>query len=298
METLNSCPVCEKNETVHYLTAKDHFLTKEEFTIVSCTNCGFRFLNPRPSQNEIFRYYNSVEYISHDAGKNSLFSILYKIIRNRAIKNKYHILEKYSDGKNLLDIGCGTGEFLLFCKKSGMIVTGIEPNEKARNFAITTNNIPVFDENELEVIPSASFDIITMWHVLEHVHNLNDRLQKIGQLIKPGGIVVIAVPNSNSWDAKHYHSVWAAYDLPRHLYHFTENTIYRLAEKHDFTIKNILPLKWDAFYISLLSEKYKTGSSGFVRAIINGFRSNNFAFGHEKNYSSQIFILKKPENGK
>jgi SAM-dependent methyltransferase len=142
----------------------------------------------------------------------------------------------------------------------------------------------------------AFFDVITLWHVLEHVHDLNQRLLKMRELLNPSGIVVIAVPNSGSWDAKHYQGAWAAYDLPRHLYHFTSETIRILAEKYGFSVKNIIPLKWDAFYISLLSEKYKTGSSKLARAILNGFRSNIFASRHKKNYSSLVFILEGPKN--
>ena len=298
METLNFCPICEKNNTVHFLTAIDHFLTKEKFTIVRCQNCGFKFLNPRPAKSEIFRYYNSEEYISHDAEKKSFFSMFYKVIRKSAIKDKYRILRTFSSGNNVLDIGCGTGEFLSQCRLKGMTVCGIEPNDKARNYAGTVNNIPVYEESELEKLQGSSFDIITMWHVLEHVHNLNERIQKIGQLLKPDGILIIAVPNSNSWDAIHYQDAWAAYDPPRHLYHFNSDTIQLLAKKNNFILEKILPLKWDAFYISLLSEKYARGTNSFVRATINGLRSNFYASGPEKNYSSQIFILKAGKTAK
>ena len=296
MELLTTCPVCENSKMNVFLTVKDHFLTGEKFTIVNCSNCGFRFLNPRPDKTDISRYYNSEDYISHDAEKKSLFSMLYRIIRKSAIKNKYRILGKNPKEQNILDIGCGTGEFLSFCQKKGMTATGVEPNEKARNFAIAINNVPVFDESHLDGMTEGSYDFITLWHVLEHVHDLNERMIKIRQLLKPGGTAIIAIPNSASWDANHYKEFWAAYDLPRHLYHFNQKSFGLLAAKHNFILKKTLPLKWDAFYISLLSEKYMKGSQGFVQATINGLWSNIFASGHEKNYSSLIFILESPKN--
>ena len=292
MERIISCPVCENKNFKAFLNGKDHFLTGEEFTIVECSFCRFRFTNPRPDENEIPRYYDSPDYIAHDAGKHNLIQTIYKIIRKVTIRNKYSIVKKYSNGKVLLDIGCGTGEFLDYCLKMNFDTTGIEPNEKARRFAIEELGLTIFDESKLDDFFPATFDVITMWHVLEHVHKLNERMQRINQLLKPNGTLIIAVPDSDSWDAGKYKDFWAAYDLPRHLYHFTQDSFKKLANKNGFSIDAIIPLKFDSFYISLLSEKYLSGKQNYFNAFASGIRSNIYGRKNENNYSSLIYICK------
>ena len=293
MEKLTACPVCRNAGFSPFLDAKDYFLTGEDFSIVVCDHCGFKFTNPRPAKDEISRYYESEEYISHDTNKKSLTNTIYKLARSYSLRRKYGLVKLWSKGVNILDIGCGTGEFLKICNEKGMKVTGIEPNDKAAGFARSINGIDVFPEQYLENINSPVFDVITMWHVLEHVHDLNQRMEKITQILKPSGTLIIAVPNSSSFDADHYKKFWAAYDLPRHLYHFSPESILSLAKNHHFSVREILPMKMDAYYISLLSEKYSKGKPGYLKAIKNGFSSNSYACTHQKRYSSQIFILSK-----
>jgi SAM-dependent methyltransferase len=298
MEHIQSCPVCGKERFMEFLKGKDFFLSGEEFTIVECAGCGFRFTNPRPYGKEISRYYDSPEYISHDAKKSSLFQSIYKTLRKFSVRNKFSIIKKNSYGKSILDIGCGTGEFLNFCQKNNYTTTGIEPNEKARKYAAANFGLSVYDENSLDSFQTDSFDVITMWHVLEHVHNINERLQLIARLLKSGGILVVAVPECNSWDAINYKEFWAAYDLPRHLYHFTQVTLKRLVSKHGLEVVKILPLKLDAFYISLLSEKYLSGKQNYPKAFFNGIRSNIYAGKNENSYSSLIYICKMAQEAK
>jgi 2-polyprenyl-3-methyl-5-hydroxy-6-metoxy-1,4-benzoquinol methylase len=298
MEIINNCPVCESKNFKEFLSGKDYFFTGEEFKIVECAECGFRFTNPRPDEREILRYYDTPDYVAHDAQKKSLIQQLYKTARKFTISNKFSIVKKYSTGRVLMDIGCGTGEFLSYCKRNDFETTGIEPNEKARRFASEEFQLSVFGENKLDDFLPASFDIITMWHVLEHVHKLNERLQVVKRLLKPGGTLIIAVPESNSWDAGNYKNFWAAYDLPRHLYHFSQGTMKKLAEKIGFSIISIVPLKLDSFYISLLSEKYKAGKQNYLRAFLNGFRSNIFARKNENNFSSLIYVCKTAQEAK
>jgi 2-polyprenyl-3-methyl-5-hydroxy-6-metoxy-1,4-benzoquinol methylase len=291
METLKNCPVCNHSSFKEFLSGKDHFLTRENFFIVECNSCGFRFTNPRPEENLISAYYDSPDYIAHGSSTLSPLQVLYKTARKFALRGKFSLVKKYSKGANLLDIGCGTGEFLHYCSKKGFTVTGIEPNEKARKFATDVLGLKVLDTYEINSLPENSFDFISMWHVLEHVHDLSERMDLVRRILTPDGILLIAVPNSNSWDAKHYNSSWAAFDLPRHLYHFTPSTMKRLLEKTGFSLLQTIPLKIDSFYISLLSEKYLRGRQNFFKAFINGFRSN-LQTGKEKNYSSLIYICK------
>jgi 2-polyprenyl-3-methyl-5-hydroxy-6-metoxy-1,4-benzoquinol methylase len=292
MEIIKDCPICENKKFDVFLKGRDHFLTGEEFFIVKCTACSFRFTNPRPDENEILRYYNSPEYIAHDSSQVNLIKSVYKAIRKITIRKKHTIVKRYSIGNELLDIGCGTGEFLNYCQKMNYKTTGIEPNEKARVFAGKKFRLKIFNEQKLNDLLPASFDVVTMWHVLEHVHKLNERILQIKQLLKPEGTMIIAVPDSDSWDAQKYKNFWAAYDLPRHLYHFTPATLKMLAVKHGFHISTIIPLKFDAFYISLLSEKYISGKQNYLRALSNGILSNYYGRKNADNYSSLIYICK------
>ena len=290
-EIIFCCPVCGKKEFSDYLEVQDHFLSKEHFLIQKCNFCGFRFINPRPAKSEIRRYYQSDEYISHGVKKNDFLSRIYGIARFFSIKNKFMVVKKYGHSGKLLDVGCGTGEFLSYCHKNGWEVSGVEPNEKARKYAQTKNNISVTDQLSLLNDHSGLFSCITMWHVLEHVHDLDETLETVKNLLTPDGVFVAAVPNSNSWDALKYQGYWAAYDVPRHLYHFTEVTMHTLAARKGFEVLETIPQKLDAYYVSMLSEKYLTGRTNYLKSLIFGIWSNCKAKKKGMGYSSLIFIL-------
>ena len=296
MEYLSECPICGNPTFIPFLNCLDFFLTKEEFPIVICQKCGLKFVNPRPEVLDIGRYYESPDYVSHDSERKSGLNILYKQIRRFSIREKFKLVQKSSLGHKILDIGCGTGEFLFFCNQKGFETTGIEPGEKPRKYANTKYQLNVLDETQIDILGHSNYDIITLWHVLEHVHLLNERMNKIVDLLKPDGTLIIAVPNSNSWDALYYKNFWAAYDLPRHLYHFSQDTMKFLLHQHNLEISRIVPMKLDAFYISLLSEKYLHGKQNYLRAFINGIRSNNFARMNKNEYSSLIYVIKKSKN--
>jgi SAM-dependent methyltransferase len=293
MEVVEKCPVCGNVNLEKALTGKDFFLTGEDFTITGCPVCTFWMTSPRPGKNEIGSYYQSEEYISHNTGKQNLLTRVYTLSRSIRVKGKYTLVRENSPGTELLDIGCGTGEFIYHMGKKGFRVTGIEPSEQARNFATGQFNLNVKGEEYLGTIAPSSFDAVTMWHVLEHVHDLEERMATVERILRPGGIFVVAVPNRGSWDAMHYGPHWAAYDLPRHLYHFSPQNLQRLLNRFGFETGKILPMKLDAFYISLLSEKYRSGSRSWFRAAVNGLRSNNYARRNGNNYSSIILIGKK-----
>jgi 2-polyprenyl-3-methyl-5-hydroxy-6-metoxy-1,4-benzoquinol methylase len=298
MEMINHCPICGNQSFSEVLSGKDHFLSGEQFMIVRCSNCNFRLTSPRPSSDEISRYYESGEYIAHNAARSDPFTLLYRIVRNYTIRQKFKLVRTNTTGENLMDIGCGTGEFLNYCSGKGLKVTGIEPNEQARKFARENFSLDIHDQDFLETLEKDSMDVVAMWHVLEHVGNLEERMNQVSLILRPGGTLVLALPNSDSWDAGFYKEYWAAYDLPRHLYHFTPESVLKLAGKFNFSPEKIIPMKFDAFYISLLSEKYKCGKKNYFKALINGFKSNNFGRGHNNNYSSLIYLLKNAKTAK
>ncbi|MCX6269759.1 MAG: class I SAM-dependent methyltransferase [Bacteroidetes bacterium] len=254
------------------------------------------FTNPRPAAEELQKYYQSDDYISHSNIRKGILPVLYQRIRKYTLKRKYRLLEKYQKPGNLLDVGCGTGEFLALGKQRGWNVTGIEPSTQAREQAVSNFKLEVGDESLLDHLPSGHFNMITLWHVLEHVPLLNERMQTLHRLLHDDGLLVIALPNSGSWDARHYHSAWAAYDLPRHLYHFTPVTSKHLLEKHRFTVLTQKPMVFDSFYIGLLSEPYRTGKKNLPLAFYTGLYSNLWAFFHQKNYSSFILLSKKEKS--
>ena len=291
--TPKACLVCDNKDISFLMEVKDHFLSGETFSLYKCNSCGFISTHPAPDESAIAAYYKSEKYISHSSKPSSLFEFIYQQVRRVTLKRKARITSKYAHGKQLLDIGCATGEYLETCKKEGFDVFGAEPNQKAREIALANYGLNIGDLDTLNSFEPESFDVITMWHVLEHVHDFNERMDLINRILKSNGSVIIALPNPESYDAHYYIDSWAAYDVPRHLNHFTQNALSTLAEKHGFLVREILPMKFDSFYISLLSEKYKNGRSSFLKAILVGLKSNYRAKQHQNNYSSLIYILNK-----
>ena len=293
LKELSSCPVCAFEGFSKYREVRDFFLTKETFIITCCNNCGFLFTNPRPVDGDLPKYYQSDEYLSHSKADKGIFSKAYNIVRNYSIRQKFQLIKGYKNTGSILDVGCGTGEVLKYFTDKGWSTKGIEPSDAARLYATNSLKLSVKKEEYISDIPRKSFDVITMWHVLEHVPRLNKRMEELFSILKDDGVLLIALPNHNSWDAKYYSSYWAAWDLPRHLYHFSKDTFSILAKKHNFKIQEIRPMKFDAFYVSLLSEKYKTKKMNYTKAFTQGLKSNKWAKKNEANYSSLIYILKK-----
>jgi 2-polyprenyl-3-methyl-5-hydroxy-6-metoxy-1,4-benzoquinol methylase len=291
METLERCPICDSSKFETFIVCRDHTVSSQNFAVVRCAACGFKFTNPRPSEGEIGRYYQSDEYISHSDTSKGIVNRMYQSVRNRTLKKKLALVNSLSAKGSILDIGCGTGYFLDTCKKDGWNTMGIEPDPKARKHGVEAFGLDVQEESALPSLPSHSFEVITMWHVLEHVHRLNERVEELKRLLKPGGAIIVAVPNCSSLDAKVYGPEWAAWDVPRHLYHFTPADIEKLFSKHGLKVKQVLPMPFDSFYVSMLSEKYRTGSPRILRGAFNGLRSNIAASGKNRTWSSQIYII-------
>lgn len=275
------------------MSCVDHTVSRETFNIVNCKACSFKYTNPRPTEDLLGPYYKSEEYVSHSNTKKGFINSTYQYVRKYTLLKKLQLVSKYYRTGKILDIGCGTGEFLNTCKLAKWDTTGIEPDVDARNMAISNFGLNVIPESEINSLQDASFDIISMWHVLEHVPRLNERLDDLKRLIKPSGVIIIAVPNCDSFDAKFYRENWAAYDVPRHLYHFTPKDIELLFKNHGLKMFKILPMVFDSFYVSMLSEKIKTGKTKLLRSTWNGFLSNLFALKSGKVYSSQIYLFRK-----
>jgi 2-polyprenyl-3-methyl-5-hydroxy-6-metoxy-1,4-benzoquinol methylase len=272
-----------------FIKVIDHSVSKESFDLLLDEELQLLKTFPQPSLDKLPSYYESEDYISHTDSKRSLFEKLYHLVKTNAIKNKVALITKENPQKgNLLDIGAGTGDFLNQAKHFGWNCIGIEPNEKAKQSAISKG---VKFTTTLEELEDYSFDVITLWHVLEHVPDLENQIKTLKRLIKPNGTIFIAVPNFKSFDAKYYKNFWAAYDVPRHLWHFSKTTIHKLFSQEDLNLKKVKPMWFDSFYVCLLSEKYKSGKTNFVKGFFFGFLSNCFGL-FKKEFSSHIYVIK------
>ncbi|MES2679335.1 MAG: class I SAM-dependent methyltransferase [Bacteroidota bacterium] len=291
MLKLNTCPACSSGKFKEELICKDHTVSSENFTLVICQDCGFKFTNPRPADDVIGDYYKSENYISHTNTKKGLVSKLYHLVRNYTLKKKIDLIDQYVSRGTILDYGCGTGMFLDACSGAGWKAYGIEPDKGARDIASTRSKVYA-DKTLIELNhPGAPFDAITLWHVLEHVTDLKETLAFLKLKLKPAGVLIVAVPNHKSYDAGYYKEFWAAYDVPRHLYHFHESTIKQLMTGAGFDLIAAHPMKFDSFYVSMLSEKYKHGSVRYISAFFTGLRSNLKAVSSQE-YSSRIYVFK------
>lgn len=289
-EKLEQCPSCGHKKFQNHLITEDHFLTHDSFALVKCQECELVFTNPRPTFDSIGAYYASDDYISHSGKSSSIVTYIYRIARFISTRRKIKLIRKLnSQSKTILDFGCGTGYFLSQCTKKGFSVAGVEPSQSARN------NIPSAVKSHIH--PNLSnitnkFEVITAWHVIEHVHDLRETIKSLRSLLNKKGHMIIALPNISSFDAEHYGPYWAGLDTPRHLYHFTPSSFKTLIKSLKLKLVSQYPLPFDAYYVSLLSEKYLSGNNQLFKAIKTGFISNRAAH-QTKQYSSIIYVLQK-----
>jgi len=273
------------------LTVKDHLVSNKEFTLDFDAEKEMLLTKPQPEASKLFQYYESDQYISHTDNKKGLIPFLYHIVKKRSLKNKLSLINSLKkNDKSILDIGAGTGDFLSFIQSEFRSVKGIEPNQKARELAQEKG---ISLEQDLKDVKGKLFDVITMWHVLEHVPNLEETIRDVEALLKPNGILIIAVPNFYSFDAAYYKNYWAAFDVPRHLWHFSKASMNKLFSDK-LSLLKISPMVFDSFYVSILSEKNKSGKLNLFKAFFVGLRSNMYALS-TKEYSSLIYCYQKPE---
>jgi len=288
------CPVCGSTGINPLLTVKDHSVTNEEFVIWQCSDCTLRFTQDVPDEQSIGPYYQSSDYISHTNTDKGLINQLYQKVRNYTLAQKAKlVISNTVQRGNILDMGAGIGAFLHTMKKRNWHTRGIEPDAGARDQARKIFNIELSDTSIFDQLPAQSFDAITLWHVLEHVHQLHGYVERLKALLKPGGKIFIAVPNYDSLDNSIYKLYWAAYDVPRHLYHFSPRSMQVLLEKHGLKIVAKKPMWFDSFYIILLSSKYKNGKTNWLGAGISGLRSNLKAIANKDHCSSVIYVVEK-----
>tara|TARA_B100001750_G_scaffold33156_1_gene23032 strand:+ start:4700 stop:5572 length:873 start_codon:yes stop_codon:yes gene_type:complete len=288
---MNSCPICTTEMKFKFVT-KDYLVTGESFDIVECEACSIRTTTPFPDKKIIGNYYSSDDYISHDDKVSGIFDSIYGLVRTYQLNKKKKLIGKYfnkSNGK-ILDIGCGAGDFLQYMKENHWNINGVDTSNKARKIAKKKLNIKVMDPKDW-INNKEKYDVITCWHSLEHVHEPWVYLDKIKKSLTLDGFLIVALPNYQSTDAKIYKEFWAAYDTPRHLYHFTIKSMNKTIKPHGLNIESIYRMNFDPFYVSMLSAKHMGKS--FMSGLINGFKSWTLSIFSKDKCSSLIFIIKK-----
>jgi 2-polyprenyl-3-methyl-5-hydroxy-6-metoxy-1,4-benzoquinol methylase len=295
--TYKNCPLCGSKDITFFLKARDYLLTHESFDIYRCNSCNFRFTQDVPPPDEIGKYYQSTDYISHSDTRKGLMNKLYHSGRTWMLKKKYRMVKKAAKRMKLLDIGCGTGYFAAFMKEKGFTVSGVETDPKARAFAEKEFGIRVYSPADfLGHKIEGPFDVITLWHVLEHLDDFNLYFERMLEQLSPGGSLVVALPNCNSLDARFYKELWAGFDVPRHLWHFTPSTLKTLAEKHGLKITKMKRLMLDPFYNSMLSEKYRGSRVFMLFGIVIGKLAYIESLFNVRKSSSVVYILNRREH--
>ncbi len=291
----SSCPLCGSTRVGEVLKVKDHTVSGEYFPVWHCSDCTVRFTQDVPDEAGIGRYYQSSGYISHSDTEKGLVNWLYHRVRQFTLGNKRRLVQRHTGlaGGCLLDVGCGTGAFAHTMVKAGWSVTGLEPDAAARAKATALYGFRPQEAGVLFSLVPGSYDVITLWHVMEHVHQQEAYVRRLYELLAPGGKLIIAVPNYTAADAGYYKESWAAYDVPRHLFHYSPVAMTRLVQKAGFSDPVLRPMWFDSFYIAMLSEKYRHGRGNLIRAVWNGFRSNLVALGNKGRCSSVIYVFGK-----
>jgi 2-polyprenyl-3-methyl-5-hydroxy-6-metoxy-1,4-benzoquinol methylase len=291
----NECPLCSSENVFMNFRCTDHFISKEVFELYKCTDCNFEFTQDYPEETEIGKYYESDQYISHSDTSKGFPNKIYRLVRNAMLRKKRGIIKSATGLKkgSILDIGSGTGHFAGTMKKAGWLVKGIEINEKVRNLSVSRFGLEIIGPGQISTLEANSFDCITLWHVLEHFHDPFKFAVEILRLLKPGGLCLIALPNCSSYDAKYYGQNWAAYDVPRHLWHFNPSSFRLFSEKTGFESENLRNLPLDVFYISILSERYKGSKFAFLTGILKALSFAFLSVFKKRRSSSVIYILRK-----
>jgi len=292
---LKACPICGSGSIDKKLAAEDYTVSHQSFEIWQCAACTLRFTQNIPDLLSVGSFYQSDAYISHTDTSEGLINKLYHAVRKRTLQRKLRLVEKATGIRKgqLLDIGAGTGAFVHTAQLNGWSVTGLEPDAGTRLRASDLYGITLQTTDTLFQLPADSFDAITLWHVLEHVHELHAYIEQIKKTLKKNGRLLLAVPNYTSYDAETYQQYWAAYDVPRHLYHFSPAAIEKLLQVHDLQLLQVKPMWYDSFYIAMLSEQYKNGKNNLLKAVWNGLCSNITALFNRRRCSSVIYIIGK-----
>jgi len=293
-----SCLICHSPQYDPYLVVPNRFHPEEAFSLVQCSQCGFIFLNPRPDEKEMTNYYEEEDYQPHQQDPKNVSEYIYQKVRYWNSRYKRRMIESLTTRRTILDYGCGTGEFLLEMQQGGWRTYGYEPAEKARHIAIQYGLTLLESLDQL----SSPVDVITLWHVLEHIHEPISLLKHLKKILTAEGLLVIAVPNPLSIDSRLFRKNWVAYDAPRHLYHFRPSDLESLLQPLGFRIVAYRGLYFDPWYNALLSAQLESRHKSLTKKVfimVKGFLAAILAFGQgilfKKKNSSVIYVIKSED---
>lgn len=299
LENIFNCPSCGASSNHLFLECTDHTYSGKSFSIKECDGCGLRFTSPRPSEADIGSYYENPDYVSHTDTSEGLFFQVYQLVKRFTLRSKLRLIKRYSNNGSLLDYGAGTGDFACIARLSGHTVSAFEPDSSARA-RIVAKDPQIQLVSQLQAVSDKSISVLTLWHVLEHIHRIDESLREFHRILEDKGTLIIAVPNCSSLDAQFYGRDWAAYDVPRHLYHFSPSTLIPLIQSHGFYLAETRPMWFDSFYVSLLSESNRNKTEGILNKMIGlaraasiGAVSNLNALFNYKKCSSVIYVFKR-----
>ena len=292
--SINRCPVCGHSSFKHFLNVPDWLVSKEVFELQQCEQCQFVFTANAPLEKDAGPYYNSEEYVEHSDTSSGLIYSVYHVARRAMLHYKYIKIKRLHAGKKLLDVGSGSGYFLNFMKKKGYNVTGVEISKKAvalckKNFGIKAHSPSEFLEEKLDT----DYDIISLWHVFEHVYSYDAYFELFSKSLNNNGYLILALPNCDSQDARMNKSYWGAYDTPRHIWHFTSKTIELFAMGRGFKMikKHRMPL--DPFFNVMVSDSYKDKFTFLPLTLLKGLYSYIISLLNIEKSSSIIYIFQK-----
>ena len=293
--TIKACPLCGGTHLERALTCVDHYASGEMFHLCRCRDCGFLFTQDFPVEAEIGRYYETPDYISHTDTRKGAMNSVYHWVRNYMLGRKARLVLREAHRKegSLLDLGTGNGYFADVMQRRGLQVDAVYKSAQARAFAKEHFNLDVKPHTALKDFAPGSFDVITLWHVMEHLEPLNETWETLHSLLTEKGVLIVAVPNCASFDAKKYGAYWADYDVPRHLWHFKKVTIQKVGSKHGFIMAERHPMPFDAFYVSMLTEKHMRHSCTFLRGMVTGTLAWFSALVKKERSSSMIYVFRK-----
>lgn len=293
--TITSCPLCgaQKFSPVH--TCIDYTVSQESFELYSCNECSFTFTQNFPSEEFMDSYYESEDYIAHSNTKKGIVSLFYHWVRAITLRQKARLIKREYPQKTgvLLDFGAGTGHFAHKMHKKQWEVEAFEKSKKARTVARARLGIHLKEEKAIDLLAPNSIDVITLWHVMEHLQDINGFFEKFNELLIEQGLLIVAVPNPTSYDANYYKEKWAAYDVPRHLWHFSPTTMQRWGIKHGFVLAAHYPMPFDGFYVSILSEKNQKHFCSILRGFYVGLKGFLQSLAKKERSSSMIYVFRK-----
>ncbi len=289
------CPLCGASGQIPYAGCTDYTVSKEHYTLMRCPSCGMVYTLDPPSQDKMAQYDKLGLKLKLGDSPSGLIGKLYYRVRSYMLGRKAHIVESqsYRTAGTLLNYGAKTGFFSHRMERRGWKVISVEKYHEERQFSLEMFHHRMIDLNEMDKLRPGTFDVITLWHVFEHNPHPDKLLDRFYDLLRPGGILVMACPNICSTDAMHYGPYWAAYDVPRHLWHFSPTSLCNLVHKHGFTLMHHESMPFDSFYISILSEKQMRHKLAFIRGFLYGLHSWLVSLSKRGKSSSLVYVFRK-----